>query len=384
VSGVVELGMATVIESEDDLDSAACSTAVTIERGVAMRHRNTGLLAAVVMLVACSTETTTVLSTCTPGQAIACAGAGGCSGSQVCKADGTYDVCTCGPASDATAGDTDSPDTGTVDSATTDGTSSDTAVADVPADTAVAPITPDMLTGLSLWLDGDKGVTSAVDPAAPTSPTLFVSLWKDQSGQGNDAKSPSSVSQQPTQNKSAFKGHDAVRFNYNCGYITVADDATLQVGTGAFAVIVVASYQKGYQGNTLFSKDPNDPGGAVTGLRIDVTGAPGADAKIGALAPSADAYDSVGSGFHAVIVRGPALDLRIDGVPIKGKTTTADLSGVGTPLRIGGFVVPTMSGGSVDCGVTDIVEYAVVKGGVTDAQVAGVEAYLKGKYKFGW
>ncbi|HSQ66925.1 MAG TPA: hypothetical protein VLM85_27085 [Polyangiaceae bacterium] len=47
---------------------------------------------------------------CTPGASVACAGPGGCSGAQVCSADGTsYGVCDCGDA--ANVPDSNVPDT---------------------------------------------------------------------------------------------------------------------------------------------------------------------------------------------------------------------------------------------------------------------------------
>ncbi len=339
-------------------------------------------LALVLALVGCGSDSGggSGPSTCVPGQSIACAGAGGCSGAQICKADGTYDVCVCG-AGDGGAGADTSIDAGdkdvgadtalVVDSAIESGSDATDA-----ADGAIAPITPDKLTGLSLWLDGDKDVTA--------NSTGEVTLWKDQSGQANDAKSLFTTAR-PTWNKSAIKGHDALRFHSACPYLTVLDDPTLQFGTGPFMIVAVSAWDSGYQGSVIFLKDLPDPGAVLGGLHLNYTGAVGIDAHVSALTPTADAFDGFSNtNFHAVIVRGPALQIRMDGVAVTGKTNTTDLSAVGKDVHIGGPVASMTSGGSANCGQMDVAELVVVKGAVTDAQVDGLELYLKTRYKFTW
>lgn len=78
--------------------------------------------------------------TCTPGQSIACAGAGGCSGGQVCAADGKqYGPCVCAAASPTTTPPTATPPTATTPVADAGPPVADAApVAEVPR-TSCAP-----------------------------------------------------------------------------------------------------------------------------------------------------------------------------------------------------------------------------------------------------
>src|SRR3990172_8664790 len=70
-----------------------------------------GLILLILLLGGCGGSS----DKCTPGMSVACTGAGGCSGGQACKADGTYDVCLCGSPDAAPA-----VDAGTVDAAAPD------------------------------------------------------------------------------------------------------------------------------------------------------------------------------------------------------------------------------------------------------------------------
>ncbi len=102
------------------------------------RARSFGLaalaLAALTLGVACSSEPISAPPGCVPGQSIACVGAGGCAGGQVCRADGTgYDECQCGApdaATDASPDDGSTTDTGADDAAPDTSTPSDSATDD--------------------------------------------------------------------------------------------------------------------------------------------------------------------------------------------------------------------------------------------------------------
>lgn len=53
------------------------------------------LFAVTIAAISCGDDSNTDVARCVPGDAKACAGKGACSGRQVCKADGTYDACSC-------------------------------------------------------------------------------------------------------------------------------------------------------------------------------------------------------------------------------------------------------------------------------------------------
>lgn len=79
-----------------------------------------GIAAVVVVLAACSDETddASTAMACTPGASVACTGAGGCAGGQVCKADGSgFDTCVCGAGADGgSSGSSGSSGSGPTDS----------------------------------------------------------------------------------------------------------------------------------------------------------------------------------------------------------------------------------------------------------------------------
>jgi hypothetical protein len=295
---------------------------------------------------------------CVPGSTQTCFGPGACSGAQVCAADGaSYGACDCG----ADAG-TDSAMESSIADSTTDSIVADTGV-DTSADTPIEPISPDKLPGLSLWLDGDKGVT--------LSSGGFVQGWKDQSSHGNDVANCSGIGQE----KGDIKGHDAVAFiGGNC---RIEDDPSLQFGTGGFALMVVVKPGgAGAQPNVLFGKYAGMP---QVGMRLDIQAT--ANLFAGAYPPGtpiAEAHAYVApSVYHLVIARGPDLELRVDGVTSKGTKSTYDVSGTGSFVVIGGS-------GSSDTTQMNVAEYVAVKGALTDDQVLGVEAYFKNRYKFTW
>src|SRR5713101_5778254 len=73
------------------------------------------------------------LATCVPGESIACAGAGGCTGFQTCNSGGTFGTCVCnGPDGGVDAGGEDAggTDAGASDAGEIDSGLADAGVAD--------------------------------------------------------------------------------------------------------------------------------------------------------------------------------------------------------------------------------------------------------------
>ena len=317
-----------------------------------------------------STASPPAASSCVPGQSSACGGAAGCTGFQVCQADGTYAACECGGAdtgsSDvATDSSSDAADTTTPDSPVdvADTAPAPDSAADVADAADAGPLSPKDLPGLSLWLDGDKGVSLCPDGGT-------AQIWADQSPNANTAKTycsggPTGFSMLLVF-KSDIKGHDALGFGGSRN-MTIKDDPTLQFGTGPFALVAVISGGIGSTATDVFVKSPGLP-------KLDLT----IDTNINVLTPSADSHSLFpATGYHVVVVRGPSLEIRVDGVATKGKTSTDDLSLPGGDMSIG-----HSSLGGDTARDFHLAEFIAVKGAVTDAQVTGVESYLKSKYKF--
>jgi hypothetical protein len=129
-----------------------------------MRHR-LPLLIAVVLAAACSESAPSpapAQSTCLPGQSVACVGVGGCSGGQLCQADGkSFGACECS--------------VDLVDSSVPDTTPVDSSVPDVPDTTPVDSSDPDTTT------PSDTSCTPA-SSAAAIKPPVDIIVAIDQSG----------------------------------------------------------------------------------------------------------------------------------------------------------------------------------------------------------
>jgi hypothetical protein len=76
--------------------------------------------------------------------------------------------------------------------------------------------------------------------------------------------------------------------------------------------------------------------------------------------------------FHVVVARGPAVDLRVDGVGASGGTSTADVSAPGPGVSV------CLSTTANDL---TLAEAIAVKGAVSTADVVRLESYLKAKFK---
>jgi hypothetical protein len=219
-------------------------------------------------------------------------------------------------------------------------------------------LAPDQIPGLVLWLDSSKGT------AADVSHQDRIAVWADQSSHGNNAHS-GAYQQDPLLAQSGFKSFDVLKFSIggSISALGITDDASIRFGTGAFALVFVIS-ELNSQSSTLWSK------GGAGGLQVT------ADTNINVLTPTASAHAFLPNptGFHIVSVRGPALEIRIDGVPAAGTMSTSDLSATGGDLSVGA------GSGANDFAEIDYLQLVAYKGAVTDGQIAGLESYLKTKY----
>lgn len=97
-----------------------------------------------------------------------------------------------------------------------------------PGTGGVAPFDPKSITGLTVWLKADAGITK--------DGSNLVSDWTDQSGNGNNF-SQSSAGNKPTYTASAQNGLPAITFDGSSDYMTTAANVTL----GTYSIFVVAS-----------------------------------------------------------------------------------------------------------------------------------------------
>jgi hypothetical protein len=289
---------------------------------------------------------------CVPNQSIACVGPAGCAGGQACNAAGTgYSPCDCGNPHDAggdVGADSPSSDSGGDDAGSD-------AAQDAPQD--AGPLSPDQIPGLSLWLDSSKGTTP--DSMYPN----LVQIWADQSPHGNNA-TDQGYQEEPLLMKSGYKSFDVVDFNASSSpkIMNITDDASLQFGTGDFAVAFVMNAQT-LPTIPIYEKDQQN------GLTISV------DQNVNAITPTAAAHAfMMQNAWHIVVVRGAALEIRIDGTPTKGTLNTSNLSASGVLLQVGAFASSNQSP------TIEFLQVIAYKGTVSDTQVVGLESYLKGKY----
>lgn len=298
-----------------------------------------------VAALACGGETP-VTATCVTGQSIACAGNGGCSGSQVCKSDGTYDTCSCGQPTDG--GITDgSIDTGTSNDAGPDATSTDG-----------GPWTPKSFGGLALWLDTSVGVVADLQQ------TGYVKRWLDQSGNGNNAEKVDNNGTGLAVDPQAINGHDVIV----CGYQThfeVADSASVQFGTGGFLVAAVLKYG----GNTASTIYPVIQKNQTLQLWMPIQNEQAL--KFGAGSKTLSA--SFTTPKWTTVIAQSTMSLEFDGVTSTGPAATEDVSAPGWPVFLCGTQGTTTP-------KVEFAEIIMVKGTAKPADVVALKAYFKTKY----
>jgi hypothetical protein len=215
------------------------------------------------------------------------------------------------------------------------------------------PFVPSELPGLVLWLDPAKGLT--VDGQ------MTVSTWLDQSGKNNTAYQ-TNPSSRPLRITAGYKGKDVIAFGGSSGqHLRVDDDVSLQFGTAPYMIAAVIRYKAGTNARNLWER--NSQGSLVVSL----------DANVNAVTPTGEAHAFLSSmTFHTVVIRGPAMEIRVDGNPTTGTVSSTDISNPGWWTLIG-FC-------GVSCGDLDMMELFASKGAVSTPDVVRAEAYLKAKY----
>lgn len=301
--------------------------------------------------------------TCVAGESIACFGAGGCPGYQVCNGLGSYDPCDCA-STDGSVGADANEESSPPNEAGAD-TNVDDAEADGPGD-ALADVTsadagnwaPTSLTGLVLWLDDTVGIVQ--DPQKPGS----VRRWLDQSGKGNNADVTNYQTYEPAIDPAVLNGHDAVAYQSSFGCLLPPSSTDFQFGTGDFLIAAVVKLATPNQAPGHYLWNASSTGANVyQDESNNITLLAGGNEVV--------VHNNDISKFHIVVATGAALGLRVDTQSATGVTNTTDLT------AMTGCIMSTTSSLT---GTNEIAEVIVVKGTVSSGDVANLESYWKTKF----
>ena len=248
---------------------------------------------------------------------------------------------------------------------------------DAPPDTAVA-FSPSQLSGLRLWLDAEKGVTSAANK---------VSAWADQSGQSNNA-AQTMLARQPELTVNTINGHPVIHFDGSDDVLKVLDSASLRFGMDDFTIAVVGSWTNiqqtygafmtkqiegvsPYLGYSVWANFPQPSESTTFGFQIDA---------------QSDYTRTTTTGLNDGMPRlfvarrtGSTMEIRVGGTSNQTLTTTAvqDVSAAGYNMFIGGH---EQGAGVSQTLLGNIAEFIIVRGPLTATELQKLEAYLKAKY----
>jgi len=229
------------------------------------------------------------------------------------------------------------------------------------------PVAPASVPGVIVWLAAGVGQLKSA--------TGDLLRWQDQSGHGNDASSKDAPNFGPQIDPGAAAGHDSVVLTSN-KYLTIADADSSRFGQSDLAIVMVARLPNLVSNECrLWRKEPTTDQGlrlAVNSVRsygvlssVLVAGMEGTKVQV----PAPDVTK-----LHVYTMRGRPLRIRIDGVTSPGASafTDADLSYPGKRIEIGV---------TSDYGRVDIAEVVAIKGAVSDADLDGLEAHLRSKFR---
>jgi hypothetical protein len=289
-------------------------------------------------------------------------------------------ACSSGDATTTASGDGGAPNpdaspadaSSSPDSATPD--ASPDVVADVAPDVPKAWSPSDLGTSLVVWLDANKGITADTFD--------IISAWADQSSAHNDASPVPALA--PKRVMNAVNGLPAIQFEGQFGTsLQIADSATLQWGTGDFAVFEVISYTNPASGDNstgyglLWGKLDNGGNGLALFGNDGAAGNGAIRAQLqqGVYASSPGTSYNDGRWHYVAAIRtAPALYVRADGSSASWGNAPQDIGNVGSNVLIGAR--PSMT----QMLKGEIAEIVAVKGTLASGDLTKMEAYLKGKY----
>jgi hypothetical protein len=244
------------------------------------------------------------------------------------------------------------------------------------------PWTPAQLSGLVLWLDANKGVTSNAG-------TGTVSAWADQSGKGNNF-SQATGGNQPIVHPTGLNGLPIISFmSAFDNYLSIEPcPMSLTFGTGDFLVMEVVSYANTPSGdqNTgyaalyvpspssgLFGNDDLAMGGANGAVRAQING-------------TGNFVDSTGTmfndgNFHVIGMQRSSTTFTVHADSNLGTGTTIPATADLTAGTIGVFIggrVPSEGANQALAG--SIAEVVAVNTTVDLVDIANLTSYFQTKY----
>jgi hypothetical protein len=236
--------------------------------------------------------------------------------------------------------------------------------------TATSTGTPTLMATnrLQLWLSADAGVTKDANGA--------VSVWKDQSGNGNDAAQPSESSA-PIFVDNAVNGRPVLRFDGTDDYLDVASSPGLAI-TGDIASFFVARFTDFATFRAIWGKTAGNVPRPNDYYLLPNTGVPrvyrGSD--VGAVNQSTDGA-RVAAGVYVLLgfnQSGTTMTHYFNGQPSGTGQLTVTPTDSGTPLKIGSRddFVTKMKG--------EIAEVLIYDKALSDSERGAVAAYLGAKY----
>jgi hypothetical protein len=230
--------------------------------------------------------------------------------------------------------------------------------------------------GLVLWLDGDRDVsTMSCGQAA------CVTRWFDQSSAHNDAIVELETASPPMRTPALYRGHAALRFDGSSTSLTVPDAPSLQI-QNAWVILVVAAQQRAFHQGAFYSKTAL--AGPYAGLAFWGSyvsqyphGAPAVQVDIGQFVvwPTGGFDDGK---LHVFLANfdGESLSLIVDRQAPTSVTVNASsaVAAPGVPAYIGG------NPGSGQVFIGDIAEIILATRSLDAGEWSMVYAYLAAKY----
>jgi hypothetical protein len=165
-----------------------------------------------------------------------------------------------------------------------------------------------------------------------------------------------------------INGHDAIICPGNGSDLAIAEGPSIEWGTGDFGIIAVARF-----GVADYIWEKVDPNGGGPGVAL---GATGGNYQLTAATNNIVLAGSTPTGFHIVAGRGAQLRLQADGNSTSGPTNTSSLDFVGS----GGSICVLLAQANANTPV-ELAELILVKGTLSDGDLANAVSYLKGKFK---
>jgi hypothetical protein len=272
-------------------------------------------------------------------------------------------VAGCGGSEDGSA---DAPTTPVADAAVSDASSASDAA---PPD-ARPPFSPGDLPGLTLWLDGDFGVTLEGGE---------VESWQDRGPNGALARSLT-LAGRPTPALGGINGHAAIHFNGVDDFLAVPDAPYLQWAQDDFLIAMVVS-PASTVGQTRALYNKQDPAAPYPGIFLYTSVAGWLEGKV-------DATHLVSAGLtigpHVVVFRrtGASLVMIVDGssyLNVNG-ADDVDVSMTGIDVAIGGRYQPDPMMVEPQRFEGDIAEVVAVHGPLDEAVVTELVEHLAEKY----